>query len=262
MSDRLAVFNHGRIEQIGTPGRDLRASRHRLRCRFRRRLQRAARASSPSGSPARRSRSRSGPRRSASGPGQRAAPTARVERQRRHRLGALPGRRHALYGRASTAAASSLVLAAERATTRGPGREPGERVRLPWHPPPPAAARMTGARARDRAAAGPAAALHALSTCARALLAVAAARPAAALVRRHLPRVAARPAAAELLLRRRLLGHGGARAHAGHLPPAVHRVANFDIVVRTARWRPRSRWRRRSSRFPLAYYMARHASPR
>ena len=42
MSDRLAVFNHGRIEQIGTPGRHLRASRHRLRGRLRRRVQRRA----------------------------------------------------------------------------------------------------------------------------------------------------------------------------------------------------------------------------
>ena len=45
MSDRLAVFDHGRIEQIGDPGRDLRASRHRLRGRLRRRLQRLRRRS-------------------------------------------------------------------------------------------------------------------------------------------------------------------------------------------------------------------------
>ncbi len=39
MSDRLAVFNHGRIEQIGTPRGGLRASGDRLRRGLRRRLQ-------------------------------------------------------------------------------------------------------------------------------------------------------------------------------------------------------------------------------
>ena len=41
MSDRIAVFNHGRIEQIGTPVRGLRAPVHRVRRRVRRRLERA-----------------------------------------------------------------------------------------------------------------------------------------------------------------------------------------------------------------------------
>ena len=39
MSDRVAVFNKGRIEQIGSPARGLRAPGHRLRRRLRRRLQ-------------------------------------------------------------------------------------------------------------------------------------------------------------------------------------------------------------------------------
>ena len=44
MSDRLAVFNEGRIEQIGTPGRGLRASGDGVRRRLRRRLERRSSA--------------------------------------------------------------------------------------------------------------------------------------------------------------------------------------------------------------------------
>ena len=46
MSDRIAVFNQGKIEQVGTPGRDVRASRHRVRRRLHRHLEhpRAGRA--------------------------------------------------------------------------------------------------------------------------------------------------------------------------------------------------------------------------
>ena len=63
MSDRVAVFNHGRIEQIGHAGRGLRAARDRVRRRLRRHLEHrrarrpAPRASARSGS---RSRRRSG----------------------------------------------------------------------------------------------------------------------------------------------------------------------------------------------------------
>ncbi len=39
MSDRVAVFNRGRVEQIDTPSRDLRPAGHRLRRRLRRRLE-------------------------------------------------------------------------------------------------------------------------------------------------------------------------------------------------------------------------------
>ena len=60
MSDRIAVFSDGRIEQVGTPGRDLRASGQRVR----RRLRRARRTcSSATGGAA-----RSAPRRSACWP--------------------------------------------------------------------------------------------------------------------------------------------------------------------------------------------------
>ena len=40
MSDRVAVFNHGRIEQLGHARRGLRASRERVRGRLRRRVER------------------------------------------------------------------------------------------------------------------------------------------------------------------------------------------------------------------------------
>ena len=56
MSDRIAVFNEGRIEQVGTPGRDLRAPGDPIRRRLRRGLQRARAG--------RRAGSRCGPRRS------------------------------------------------------------------------------------------------------------------------------------------------------------------------------------------------------
>ena len=39
MSDRIAVFNEGRIEQVSSPGRPLRASGQRLRRRLRRRVE-------------------------------------------------------------------------------------------------------------------------------------------------------------------------------------------------------------------------------
>ena len=55
MSDRIAVFNDGRIEQVGEPGRGLRGARHPVRRRLRRRLEHARAG--------RRERSRSGPRR-------------------------------------------------------------------------------------------------------------------------------------------------------------------------------------------------------
>ena len=42
MADRVAVFNDGKVMQIGTPQRDLSAAAHALRRRFRRFLQRAA----------------------------------------------------------------------------------------------------------------------------------------------------------------------------------------------------------------------------
>ena len=44
MSDRIAVFSDGRIEQVGTPGRDLRAPGQRVRGRLRRHLERASSA--------------------------------------------------------------------------------------------------------------------------------------------------------------------------------------------------------------------------
>src|SRR5690242_12792351 len=48
MSDRIAVFNDGRIEQVGT-ARDLRAARQRVRGRLRRHLQPAARRAGRAG---------------------------------------------------------------------------------------------------------------------------------------------------------------------------------------------------------------------
>ena len=61
MSDRIAVFNHGRIEQIGAPGRDLRAAGDGLRRRLRGRLQPARRATRRQLIGRRRAPSRSGP---------------------------------------------------------------------------------------------------------------------------------------------------------------------------------------------------------
>ena len=93
MADRVAVFNDGRIVQVGAPGGDLRAPAHALRRRFRRLLQRpdaaifrsaapaAAQLDEPPAGEDRASLARHGARR----------PTA--ERRRRHRRrGPLSGR--------------------------------------------------------------------------------------------------------------------------------------------------------------------------
>ena len=64
MSDRLAVFSHGTIEQVGTPGGGVRAARDGVRRRLRRRLERPRGRRSPGRSPGARTRSRSAPRRS------------------------------------------------------------------------------------------------------------------------------------------------------------------------------------------------------
>ncbi len=83
MSDRLAVFNDGRIEQIGTPERDLRAPGDGLRRRLRRRVQH------------RRRRDRRAALRSRSGvlaaPG--AHPGPCIRRRERRRCGGRPQRR-------------------------------------------------------------------------------------------------------------------------------------------------------------------------
>ena len=66
MSDRLAVFNAGRIEQLGHAGRGLRAAGDAVRGRLRRDVQPAHAARSRGRSSGATARSRSGPRRSAS----------------------------------------------------------------------------------------------------------------------------------------------------------------------------------------------------
>ena len=66
MSDRLAVFNRGRIEQVGSPAERLRAAGDAVRRRLRRDVEPAAAARSRGRSSARTARSPSGPRRSAS----------------------------------------------------------------------------------------------------------------------------------------------------------------------------------------------------
>ena len=89
MSDRIAVFSDGRIEQVSPPAGALRAARQRVRRRLRRRLQRDRAR--------RRAGGRSGPRRSACwGPSrQRRRP---AQRARAHRRGRLRGNGHPLHG--------------------------------------------------------------------------------------------------------------------------------------------------------------------
>ena len=65
MSDRVAVFNQGKIEQIGTPAEIYEHPASRLRRRLRRHLQPAGRAGRRGDHRRARSRSRSGRRRSA-----------------------------------------------------------------------------------------------------------------------------------------------------------------------------------------------------
>ena len=66
MSDRLAVFNRGRIEQVGRAGRGLRATRDRVRGRLRRDVEPASRRGRAGDRRPGRARSRSGRRRSGS----------------------------------------------------------------------------------------------------------------------------------------------------------------------------------------------------
>ena len=82
MSTRVAVFNHGRIEQIGTPTRDLRAARDRVRRRLRRHVEHRRARRAPPLPPAR---------------ADRASPTAASRATRRRRR--LRRRVHALRRR-------------------------------------------------------------------------------------------------------------------------------------------------------------------
>ena len=68
MSDRIAVFADGRIEQVGTPDRDLRTPGHAVRRRIRRHLERAGAGRGARARRSRRRRARSGPSTSASSP--------------------------------------------------------------------------------------------------------------------------------------------------------------------------------------------------
>ena len=64
MSDRLAVFNHGQVEQVGTPGRGLRTAGDRVRGGLRRGVERPGRPGGAGRHRATTRPSRSGPRRS------------------------------------------------------------------------------------------------------------------------------------------------------------------------------------------------------
>ena len=125
MADRVAVFNHGRIEQIGTPERDLRAPAHRLRRRLRRRLQRRSTprlAAAPDSARARRSQPAAGEDRAAADGRRR-----RHDRRRRHG--------------ASTCSYHGAAHAARRSTLDGGGAAGDRR-------------RRRGRAARDAGAAG------------------------------------------------------------------------------------------------------------
>ena len=187
MSDRLAVFDHGRIEQIGTPGRDLRASRDRLRGRLRRRLQRRATASSPrrltgSAEPFSDPSGADPPGRSgAARPATAPLSATGVDRRRRCTWARPRATRCSLDG------GGQLLVLEQNGDDAEPAGAPGQRVRLTWQrrhqqpladpdrAPRPLLQRLsTVLYLRPQAAAG------------------AAARPAAALARRHLPRLAGR----------------------------------------------------------------------
>ena len=92
MSDRIAVFNQGRIEQVGTRRRGLRAPGVRLRRRLRRHRRTCSRASRRRRCSATPRRSRSGRRRYGSA-GRGTASAGEVDRRRRGRRGRLHRRR-------------------------------------------------------------------------------------------------------------------------------------------------------------------------
>ena len=106
MSDRVAVFNQGRIEQVGTAGGGLRAPGHRVRRRLRRHVE-----------PARRGRARSCSARTATftvRPEKIRLVDARTRRRRRARSSADGrGRRGRLRGRGHPAPSSTSTPAPE-----------------------------------------------------------------------------------------------------------------------------------------------------
>ena len=233
MSDRVAVFNHGRIEQIGAPAEIYERPRTALRRRFRRHVQRPA--------PPRRARgSRRLPRPFSMRPGEdpprppRPAlrPTA-AQRRRRDRASIYLGATPAITVRSTTA--SHRRRAAELGDAR---RERGapRHARAAASGAAPHACRSTE---RDHDARCAAAAPIAAPACdsadwlwsASRLLLLPAAGAAAAVARRRLSRLAARAAAAELLLPRRLLAAWSCASSRSPPTRELFTLANLDIVA-------------------------------
>ncbi len=131
MSDRLAVFNRGRIEQVGTPGRGLRAAGHRVRRRVRGDVERAGGRGGRARSPATRTRSRSGPEKIAMVEPDAEVPDGRLHGDRARPRGRLPGcgdpvHRHAgRRGRARRDAAEPDDVVDGGAAGARQGRAPG-----------------------------------------------------------------------------------------------------------------------------------------
>ena len=148
MSDRIAVFNDGRIEQVGSPARGVRAPGHAVRRRLRRHVEPAARPGgarqvarpdrrlvgpagedphrSPSGEPPDRRRAR-GRRRRARGRLRRVGdPLPRRPRRRRDAGGAAAEPADVVHGRPAAARRPRAADLEEGARVRGGGcaREP------------------------------------------------------------------------------------------------------------------------------------------
>ena len=225
MSDRLAVFDRGRIEQIGTPAEVYERPATGFVAGFVGRLERLRRRARPAPHRLRRAPSRSVRRRSASairsGPRRGAASgatgtiDARSVPRRGHPLHREPRRRRAAPGpgaerrRRQAArrprAARAPHLGSAGTSSRSRGREATPRDLGRGRPTVAAPAALDGALPPPAAAPDPAP------------------RPAAPLARRRVPRRAARPPRPEPLPRRRVLGAGRARAVARDLPAALHR---------------------------------------
>ena len=121
MSDRIAVFNEGRIEQVGTPEEIYERPAHRVRRRLRRRLEHA-RARRPA-------LHRSVPRRSRWPPA-----TAAAERPGRSRTSSMSARSRATSSISTRGDELTVMRQNLETTSEQVLEEKGRRVRLEWRP--------------------------------------------------------------------------------------------------------------------------------
>ena len=222
MSDRIAVFNKGRIEQIGQPRRGLRASGHAFVAGFvgvSNILSGAAAAAIPGAPPAFSIR----PEKIVMAPPGTSAPRRCLRRRRHHHQRALSGRQHPLPCGAAGGGELTVIEQNREETASSALGPQGQPVRLIWQRSHIQEMRPEPRRARPPRSAGPPDAPLHFPLSAAAAGAAPAAAAAAAVAGHCLSGLAAGAAGAELLLDRRFLRPDGLSADADDLCRALHR---------------------------------------